>query len=343
MKSSPFLMAILLSPLFGLANPIASTEPASEPLTFESFSSWEPGIYWCARDLDIDWSPIGNHHFLLFVGNANMSIFPGKSALNESEKYFMTVGAGAESSNPTNWGMIRMEVNYKADVKAVREGINPDKHVKWYRADYDIEAHKIKELSTADFQKIKGYLINYSFNQDNNKVDDYDLDDNNCASWVNTLMKAMGISYDKREDYGEFNGFDWGEEENFDEKFFTRKLYTTTLKAGETLGTKQRLYSSNGQYFLEMQDDGHLCIYKEGKSGSYWCSGSYGFKKAKLSMQKDGNLVVYSGKGAPKWSSKTHPYLNPIFNASNKPVKLIMSNDGKIRLYDKSNRSVWSS
>ena len=335
------MMLLSVSSVF--ANPMACNEPVPEPLESSAFADWSPGIYWCARDLDIDWSPIGNHHFLLFIGSSSMSIYPGKSAKYENGKYFMTVGAGAESSNPTNWGMIKMEVNYGADVKAVREGINPDKHVKWYRADYDIEAHKITELSTSDFQKIRGYLETYGFNQDNSKVDDYDLDDNNCASWVNTLMKAMGISYSKREDYGEFDGFDWGEEENFDTKFFTKKLYTTTLKAGETLGTKQRLYSSNGQYYLEMQDDGHLCIYKKGRSGAFWASGTYGFKKAKLSMQRDGNLVVYNGKGAPKWSSKTHPYFSSKFNARNKPVKLVMSNDGKMRLYDKSGRSVWSS
>lgn len=119
------------------------------------------------------------------------------------------------------------------------------------------------------------------------------------------------------------------------------------LKAGETLKAGERLMSANGAYILRMQkDDGNLCVYKyaNGKQGGFvWGSMKYGFKNAKLVMQTDGNLVVYAGDEA-KWSSKTHPYFNSKFkDPNNKPVKLVLENNGALKLYTKAGVAVWSS
>ena len=60
-------------------------------------------------------------------------------------------------------------------------------------------------------------------------------------------------------------------------------------------------------------------------------------------MQTDGNLVVYDGDNAAKWNSETHPYFDPKFkNPSNKPVKLVLENDGKLNLYTSSGSVIWS-
>lgn len=120
------------------------------------------------------------------------------------------------------------------------------------------------------------------------------------------------------------------------------------LKAGEKLaagGGNSKLYSKNNQYRLVMQNDGNLCIYKftNGKKQGVWCNMVHGFKGATLRMQKDGNLVVYNNNDKPKWSSETHPYFNKVFkDTSNKPVKLILGNDGILRLYTTANKVVWT-
>lgn len=316
-----------------------------------NIANWSKGVYWCSRDLD--GSPLGNHHFLLFIGDKNMSIFPGKSPVEEEGYYFMTASAGGEQFNPTDWGKLQMHINHKSDIQAVLEGINPDEYTSWYKADYDIEAHKINELSVSSFSTISGYLKNYSDNQNDKNIEGYDLDDNNCATWVNTLLKTMGVSESRREQYGEFDGIDWGEEESFSSDYFLYRLSKkntakNTLAAGESLKAGERLISANGSYIMRMQeDDGNLCIYNyaKGRQGRFvWGSMKYGFKNAKLVMQTDGNLVVYNGGNAAKWSSQTHPYYNSQFKtASNKPVKAVLENDGKLKLYTAAGAVVWSS
>ncbi len=122
---------------------------------------------------------------------------------------------------------------------------------------------------------------------------------------------------------------------------------SNTLTAGQSLKAGEKLVSSNGAYMLVMQaDDGNLCVYKNdnGKQGAFvWGSMKYGFKNAQLDMQTDGNLVVYSGKDS-KWSSETHPFYDAKFkDSSNKPAKLVLENDGKLKLYTAANKVVWTS
>lgn len=124
-----------------------------------------------------------------------------------------------------------------------------------------------------------------------------------------------------------------------------------TLMAGETLKAGQTLIvSGNGKYILKLQaSDGNLCVYKynnqNNKTGNFvWGSMKYGFKNAKLIMQKDGNLVVYDAQNKPRWSSKTHVVYDAKFrNPKNRPDRLVLENDGKLNLYTKSNEIVWTS
>jgi hypothetical protein len=117
---------------------------------------------------------------------------------------------------------------------------------------------------------------------------------------------------------------------------------SSTLSAGQALKTEQQLTSANGTYYLKMQTDGNLCIYKTANNGFVWCSMKYGFSGATLKMQTDGNLVVYNGNNEAKWSSKTHPYFDERFLSSNRPVKMILENDGLLKLYNANNNPVWS-
>lgn len=116
-----------------------------------------------------------------------------------------------------------------------------------------------------------------------------------------------------------------------------------TLLPGENLNTGQRLYSADGQYFLFMQEDGNLCIYKTENNGFVWCSMAHGFNGGVLKMQEDGNLVVYEGSTA-KWSTKTHPFYDKKYaNAANKPVKAVLENAGTLVVYAANGQAMWSS
>ncbi len=123
---------------------------------------------------------------------------------------------------------------------------------------------------------------------------------------------------------------------------------TNTLKAGESLSGDKKLFSANGKYMLRMQaEDGHLCVYhaNNGQQGGFvWGSGQHGFSGSRLDMQTDGNLVVYDGAGAAKWNTETHPYFDAKFrNTANKPVKLVLEDDGSLKLYTASDAVMWSS
>ncbi|RIJ42539.1 hypothetical protein [Pontibacter oryzae] len=133
---------------------------------------------------------------------------------------------------------------------------------------------------------------------------------------------------------------------NFDFNDITSNLkvekVTNTLAAGETLDTEQRLYSENGEYYLVIQTDGNLCVYTA-TNAFKWCSMAHGFEGAKLSMQTDGNLVVYDGTNESKWASKTMGYFDQKWaNTNNKPVKLVLEDDGTLNLYNASGDAVWT-
>jgi len=121
-----------------------------------------------------------------------------------------------------------------------------------------------------------------------------------------------------------------------------------TLNVGESLKAGEKLISENGAYMLSLQsNDGHLCIYKYNnrQQGSFvWGSMKYGFKNGRLTLQSDGNLVIYDGANSYKWSSSTHPQFDAKFkNPKNKPVRLVLENNGKINLYNANNQVMWSS
>ena len=75
------------------------------------------------------------------------------------------------------------------------------------------------------------------------------------------------------------------------------------LSAGERLTAGQSLTSPNGKYDLTMQTDGNLVLY-DSASQAVWNSKTYGHPGATLAVQNDGNLVVYSGS-SPLWASNT--------------------------------------
>jgi hypothetical protein len=86
------------------------------------------------------------------------------------------------------------------------------------------------------------------------------------------------------------------------------------LKPNEYLASNKYLVSDNKAFFLIMQSDGNLVVYKGSgptdNKGALWSSGTSGKGESFAIMQSDGNFVVYKGSGPSDnqgvlWNSET--------------------------------------
>ena len=86
------------------------------------------------------------------------------------------------------------------------------------------------------------------------------------------------------------------------------------LKPNEYLTSNKYLVSNNKAFFLIMQSDGNMVVYKgsgpSDNKGALWSSGTSGKGESFAIMQSDGNFVVYKGSGPSDnkgftWNSKT--------------------------------------
>ena len=115
-----------------------------------------------------------------------------------------------------------------------------------------------------------------------------------------------------------------------------------TLKGGGSLGVTQELRSDNGLYVLTMQGDGNLVLY--GPDGrARFATATFGGDDSVAVLQTDGNLVVYDG-GRAIWATGTHrPVRAPVDSFA-----AVLQDDGNFVLYDAGERDpdgrpVWSS
>lgn len=73
--------------------------------------------------------------------------------------------------------------------------------------------------------------------------------------------------------------------------------------------TRQRLWESGtrGKFgrLLSMQTDGNLVIYEEVRRRAIWSTDTAGNPGAFLAIQEDGNVVIYTGSGTPIWATGT--------------------------------------
>ncbi|MBN9611868.1 MAG: hypothetical protein J0H64_00085 [Actinobacteria bacterium] len=104
-----------------------------------------------------------------------------------------------------------------------------------------------------------------------------------------------------------------------------------SLPAGAVLSVGKSLYSQDGKYFAVMQADGNFVKYSS-LAGAQWASNTSGSGANAVTMQGDGNLVVYAGS-APKWSSGTTGRQN---------AALVLQNDGNLVVYS-DNSPIWAS
>lgn len=82
---------------------------------------------------------------------------------------------------------------------------------------------------------------------------------------------------------------------------WSRGYIGSVLDRGQTLPAGAILRSPNGRYRMIMQGDGNLVLYRDGSA--LWATSTSG-AGTRAVMQSDGNLVVYTGSVA-KWASTT--------------------------------------
>jgi hypothetical protein len=93
----------------------------------------------------------------------------------------------------------------------------------------------------------------------------------------------------------------------------------------------QALHSCNGGYVLTMQKDGNFVLYNKA-SQAIWASGTNGRGGTFATFLADGNFVVYASANLPIWSSNSggHP-----------GAKLAVQDDGNVVVYANST-AVWA-
>lgn len=100
---------------------------------------------------------------------------------------------------------------------------------------------------------------------------------------------------------------------------------TASMNSGATMVSPQV------QYHLDMQSDGNLVESSNGRV--LWSSGTWGNPGARLTMQSDGNLVIYSSSGAALWNTQTW--------GTGNDGRLTLQDDGNLVLYV-GGRAVWN-
>ena len=76
------------------------------------------------------------------------------------------------------------------------------------------------------------------------------------------------------------------------------------LSKGEYLSTGKTVNSCDGRFSLTMQTDGNLVLYQTGGS-ALWSTQTNGTNAQFAYMQHDGNFVLYNPSGYPLWNSGT--------------------------------------
>jgi len=102
------------------------------------------------------------------------------------------------------------------------------------------------------------------------------------------------------------------------------------LLAGEDLQPGQSI--SSGGDTLTMQGDGNLVLYAPGNA-AMWASNTEGNIGAWLSMRPDGNLVVVARGGKVLWSAGT---------SNHSGSALVLQSDGNAVIYAPGNVTLWS-
>jgi hypothetical protein len=109
---------------------------------------------------------------------------------------------------------------------------------------------------------------------------------------------------------------------------------SSVLGSGQTLGTGGKLVSADGHYTLIMQTDSNLVTYAWPRP--YWASNTSGknpYNDSILTMQGDGNLVMYSHNHVAIWASNTAGKNGAYLALQNDGNLVVISADGRTALW----------
>ena len=109
------------------------------------------------------------------------------------------------------------------------------------------------------------------------------------------------------------------------------RVQSGPLTAPATLAGGRSLYSPSQQYRLDVQADGNLVQYGNGRA--LWSTNTYGGAGSRLDVQRDGNLVLYAANGQAVWDTRTY--------GSGAGNRLAVQDDGSVVLTD-GDRVLWS-
>jgi hypothetical protein len=107
----------------------------------------------------------------------------------------------------------------------------------------------------------------------------------------------------------------------------------SVLATGQLLRAGQSRQSPNRRYLLTMQTDGNLVLYDAARR-PLWSSQTHGNAGAFATMQNDANFVVYTASRAPIYSSASQ---------GDERSRLVVQDDGNVVVYAASNEPRWSS
>jgi len=108
--------------------------------------------------------------------------------------------------------------------------------------------------------------------------------------------------------------------------------YTSQLNGGQQLNPGDNLVSSSGLFLLSMQSDGNLVLYAPGHI-AIWASHTAGHSGSVLQMQGDGNLVIYAPGHVAIWATGTQNHPGSV---------LQMQDDANAVLYAPGHVAIWA-
>ena len=119
----------------------------------------------------------------------------------------------------------------------------------------------------------------------------------------------------------------------------SERYFNTVSSIGREniLPSESKLISPNKKYMLTMQDDGNLVLYKLDDNGSIadalWNSNTEGNPGSYLVFQYDSNIVIYSPDNVPLWESDTNTFGG---------VSARIQDDGNFEMYNKYDQLLWT-
>lgn len=110
----------------------------------------------------------------------------------------------------------------------------------------------------------------------------------------------------------------------------TTSTTSTLFNSGNVLNNDDYILSPEGESALTLQKDGNLVLYSNFQP--VWSTGPTS-NSSKLVMQADGNLVLYNQAMSPLWSSQTN---------GNNGAHLELQTDGNLVIYSSSHTPLWA-